>query len=75
MQSSVIVTRSDALYAAAFVAEFNRLHDAGLHAHFCDHPGDKVKAWEAWCADTALDIARSTLKLHNQAVRRSRRTS
>ncbi len=50
----------DALYAAAFVAEFDRLHALGVDDNFRRRVGKKgfsiseaVAAWEAWCADQA----------------------
>ena len=62
---------SDAIYAAAFVTEFNRLHSAGVHAMFREEGGPhyvadtraRVKAWERWCVKTAHATAEDLLAL------------
>lgn len=67
------------IYAAAYVAEFNRLHDMGVHAEFRRRveigtlkQEHIVREWEAWCADSAVDEAQALVSLYRQAQRRAR---
>jgi len=62
----------DMMYAMAFVAEFNRLHSLGVHAQFrLDYAdvGERVERWERWCADLAIDTAKSMVQIHRKAKR------
>jgi hypothetical protein len=64
------------IYAAAYAAEFNRLHDLGVHAEFrrlaavgeIRHE-DVVRLWEENCADCAIDHAEALVRLHRVGLR------
>lgn len=58
-----------AIYAAAYVAEFNRLHSAGVHPHFRESHEDtseRVNAWELWCAECGIESAQALIDLHRK---------
>lgn len=65
-----------AVYAAAYAAEFARLHANGVHAQFRldverGHitQDQIVPSWELWCAEMAIDWAEATVALHRKAMR------
>lgn len=67
------------IYAAAFVAEFNRLHELGVHASFRADVAagrissvDVVMLWEESCAENATHAAESAVLLHRKGIRSMR---
>lgn len=65
-----------AIYAAAYVAAFARMHGLGVHAEFRRRAQegtitlDRVVAeWEAWCAECAIDAAIGIVNLHRRGRR------
>lgn len=63
------------IYTAAYVAEFNRLHNLGVHRQFdLDYPdvSERVTAWELWCAESAIDSGESLVSLHRKGMRARR---
>jgi hypothetical protein len=65
------------IYAAAYVSEFQRLHEHGVHAEFWRQADageirseDVVRIWEENCVDLAIDAAESLVVMHRAGARR-----